>query len=59
MPPKVFVLPKAVGPRVAEAINANAGALEDTIRQVQVLSTLTEPLQRRFFGRLKWLLFGR
>lgn len=59
MPPKVFVLPKAVGPRVAEAINANAGALNDTIQQVRVLSALTAPLARPLLGRLKWLLFGR
>lgn len=59
MPPKVFVLPKAVGPRVAEAMNANAEALEHTIKQVQVLSVLTQPLARPFFGRLKWLFLGR
>lgn len=59
MPPKVLVLPKAVGSRVAQAMNANAEALEATIKQVTVLSTLTEPLQRPFLGRLRWLFLGR
>lgn len=59
MPPRVFTLPKAAGPGVAKAINANAESLEHTIKQVQVLSTLTEPLGRPLWGRLKWLLFGR
>lgn len=59
MPPKVFVLPKAVGPRVAEAINQNAEALNDTIQQVRILTKLSEPLARPFLGRLKWLFLGK
>lgn len=56
MRPKVLVLPKAVGPRVAQAINSNAEALDDTIKQVRILTGI---LARGFFGRCKWLLFGR
>lgn len=59
LPKKVLVLPKAAGPRLADAINNHAEAIEDTIQQVRVLTKLTEPMARPFWGRLKWLLFGR
>lgn len=59
MPPKVLVLPKAAGPRVAEAINSHATAIVALNTQVSILTTLTEPMTRPFLGRLKWLFLGR
>lgn len=59
MPPKVLVLPKAAGPRVAEAINSHADAILALNAQVSLLTKLTEPMMRPFLGRVKWVILGK